>query len=98
MKIKFIECFSESDMKLFKDSLMSNQKIISLEIDFKTKNPESISLLDLNSIDPQILNIFFNGIWENKTLKSLRLNCKEIFILTNEWGTIIFTLFWILFI
>jgi hypothetical protein len=64
-------------MKLFKDSLMSNQKLNSLEIQFKEQNPILDRMKNRIKIDPQTLSILFNGSWKNKTLKSLRLNCKK---------------------
>jgi hypothetical protein len=66
-------------MKLFKDSLMKNKKLESLDFEAEYEKDlfTNLSASSWGEFPSKCLDIFLNeGEWTNKTLKELYLNCK----------------------
>jgi hypothetical protein len=77
-------------MKLFKQSLMNNKKLTYLDFNgtlFYSKYSDEFTTFhknEIKKISAIALNDFLNdGVWSNKTLKSLILDCK-LFYLTSS--------------
>jgi hypothetical protein len=69
-------------IKNFKESLMNNKKLESLDFAsvYEPNDPIFLSSKTMwGELSSECLNIFLNvGEWKNKTLKELKLNCVQL--------------------